>query len=110
MLVSESPVMFDEGDKIRTVRRLHGPLGSLLGPLGGLFRNYLARSKYSSNMMRTLVEHTLFRGGPGRSLWEGPNRTGPKREANSRAEIARDPQEKQFHEKNRFYDHMTFMQ
>ena len=32
--------MFDEGDKIRTVCRLHGPLGSLLGvswgPLGDL--------------------------------------------------------------------------
>ena len=49
-------------------------------------------------------------GGPGRSRWEGPNRTGPKREAHSRAEIARHPQEKQFHEKKRFYDRIPLMQ
>ena len=49
-------------------------------------------------------------GGLGTSRWEGSNRTGPKREAHSRAEMARHPQEKQFHEKKRFYDRMPLMQ
>ena len=49
-------------------------------------------------------------GGLGTSRWEGSNRTGPKREANSRAEMARHQQEKQFHEKTYFYDRMPLMQ
>ena len=49
-------------------------------------------------------------GGLGTSRWEGSNRTGLKREAHSRAEMARHPQEKQFQEKKRFYDRIPLMQ
>jgi hypothetical protein len=49
-------------------------------------------------------------GGPGRSRWESPNRTGPKREAHLGAEFARHREEKQIYKKRHFYNSAALMQ
>ena len=96
--------MFDEGDKIRTVRRLHGPLGGLLGPLGSLLGASLSELPCSieiffehyANTSRTYAVPVRSRevpvGGPGshraqaRSPFQGRNGTAPTGEAVSRKE------------------------